>query len=200
MDWNTLVLSLFGSASLTAVIAYILKRALDRTLELQGQKLLARHAEMIKEEVRRAACVFDQQFSAYRTVLSLVYRLRNTLREFRTIVETSEGGDQGTLSATAKTYHEAKTYHDSISNLLFDQRAILPPDIFKPSHNIKQEFQGIQSAWNIISRYGRQTSITPGKFEAERQHIIRSCERVDELYQQLVVSVQHAIGLQEGRK
>ena len=133
------------------------------------------------ETVRRQAALYDQQFGALKTILALIYRARNAARE----IYQSDG------RADRDAYQRLQAYHTSMQEILFEQRAILPKDVFLTAHDSKHHLIGLLSA---IERFRR-----PGRSEPRPDHndeVRKIYELLDAGYQRLVSAVQSHIKIE----
>lgn len=83
MDWQTIVTTVIGSGAVVSGIGYLIKKAIDKTIDARVEQIKERARAEIQEEMRRKSTVFDKQYDVFKTVLSLSYRARNTARSHR---------------------------------------------------------------------------------------------------------------------
>ena len=137
MDWQTVVTSIASSGVIASGIGYMLKKTFDRTLELHFQKVSDQNKALIQESVRRYAFVYDKQFEVFKLILSLIYRLRNSVKELSEQVENMSQRESREL------YKRFQGYNEALVEVLFEERAILPESIFLAVHELKSVLAGI---------------------------------------------------------
>jgi hypothetical protein len=192
MDWVTLLASLGGSTLLIIVFGYVLRESFLRRIELEFEKLKAETAAGIAERARRESMLFDQQFSAAKTSLALVYRSRNAARE---LVESLKAPTAETnVRALQETVSQL---HGALESLLYAERAVLPRPVFVALHDLKHL---INSFLMLVDRSsGAAKSGTSEKaaarlrehrseLEAQYSHIDREYASLSALLEQFVTS------------
>jgi hypothetical protein len=189
MDWHTILTSVAGSSIVAAGICYILKRSFDRTLDLHFEKMKEEHKASIQEDVRRQAFIYDKQFTVLRVALSLVYRLRNTVRYVIDQAEKRQGLE-GDISRQFQNDNAA------LIKLLYDERAILPDNIFEIAHDLKTPL-GHATVLITSMRFRSKANDDFSSEELERsyQHVIEAYHKIDESYTLLVREVQGILGI-----
>ena len=90
MDWQTILASITASSVIAAAIGYVIKKSYDRALDLRFERLKEQNKGLINEEMRRRGSLFDEQYSALKTGLSLVYRLSNKARDAMSLIESED--------------------------------------------------------------------------------------------------------------
>src|SRR5262249_23572149 len=85
----------------------------------------------VDELRRREALIFDQQLEILKTALSLVYRARNIARTLK------ESHDAEVRYRHREPLRNLRSYHEAFENLLFEERALLPENLFNILHGLK---------------------------------------------------------------
>lgn len=145
IEWPTVIAAALASGGVTGAVAYLAKALIERALDVRFDRLNQEQSALIAEATRRQAFIWDAQYSALKTLLALIYRLRNTLREL-----------VAALRQPSKDYNWERSlieriekYRAALSELAFEERAILPPDIFPITHQFTKIVASLASALHI---------------------------------------------------
>jgi len=187
MDWQTVVTSIASSGVIASGIGYMLKKTFDRTLELHFQKVSDQNKALIQESVRRYAFVYDKQYEVFKLILSLTYRLRNSVGDLSEQVENMNQRE------SLELYKRFQGYNEALVEVLFEERAILPESIFLVAHELKSTLAGINSNLRFIDVTRNDNRMTSGLLQMRYTDIRMDYELIDALYQQLVKEIQDAI-------
>lgn len=133
MDWLTIVTSFSSSAAVAGAITYALKKSFDRALDLRFERLKEQNKALINEEIRRRGSLFDEQYSALKTGLALVYRLRNKARDAIRFMESED------RNQVKKCTREMGSLVTAAREILFEERATLPKRFFDCLHNMHHD-------------------------------------------------------------
>ena len=109
MDLQTLTTALLGSGVGAGAVVFLAKRLFERSFDAKIKLIEEKALQSIREQSRRQAAIYDEQFQALRTAMSLVYRARNSARDLS--VPASQ--DQRTENSAQLT-----AYHKAIRELL----------------------------------------------------------------------------------
>lgn len=187
MDWQTIMASIVSSGALTGTIGYALKKGFDKTLDLHFEKMKEENKALIQENLRRQAFVYDKQFDTLKTIASLTYRLRNTVKD---ILDQKGIRDEKLLT-------RFKTYFSALAEILFEERAVLPQYIFGLAHELKHALAIVMNYMEAVKFKGKQSKINDDEVERIYQDILKSFTRIDEICSLLVIQTQTALGLQD---
>lgn len=127
-----------------------------------------------------------QQHRALKLGLALVYRARNTLEA----ATAPSPGQPLPLDATDRLH----AYHAAIEQLLYDERAVIPPQVFDRLHGMKHELARLNRLMRDLQRNSASTSvaITP------TNDVVEAARAIDTAYKELVERVQGALGVAPG--
>ncbi len=173
MQWDTLITSIGGASAVLGVVGYVLKRSFERVLDAKLKESEERHKVLLAETVRRQAALYDQQFGALKTILALIYRARNAARG----IHQSDG------KPDREVFRRLHFYHSSMEEMLFEQRAILPEDVFDVAHRTKHQVHELLAH---VEHLRRRPDAAPKYTEYLREMY----EALDTSYQHLVSAVQ----------
>jgi hypothetical protein len=131
MDWNTFLASIAGSTIIIAVIAYMSKIFFSNMIKSSLKKAESKYKETVREEIRRDAFIYDEQYVEVKKSTEILYRTRNVCRS---IIEFCEEGSE---TQTKRAIKELKGQFKEIEEFCFSARAILPETIFIEIHGQK---------------------------------------------------------------
>lgn len=185
MDWQTIFASITASSAITAAIAYTLKKSFDHTLDLRFEKLKDQNKALINEEIRRRGFLYDKQFDALKKSLSLAYRLRNTIREAITHVESRD------RKQISRHCTELSSLIEEIRKNMSDERVTLPDFLFREIHWLKNLTVDVYQQLKALSV--RQSSRKREELASEK--IKYSYAEVDNAYCSLAHEIQEYLGV-----
>jgi len=196
MDWNTLVASLVGSGAVVGGIGYLLKLATERALDVRLDKLRQENQAQIQEQFRREAFIWDKQFEATKSLLSLVYRFRNAFRELATLGDGASGEDRKTRNEIVRRLN---IYARAVSEILYEERAVLPPELFKAAHELQTPVVELE----LLTKRYFSKKVSPAS-ENDQSALPRELKslyaRIDAVYS-VVVNLSHVVlGVAENEK
>lgn len=187
MDWVTLVASIGGSGAVVAAIGYVVKLAAERSLDVRVSKLQQENAAQIQEQFRRQAFLWDRQFEAARSLLSLIYRFRNAFRELSVIFHNRE--KPGAWEAE-EMLRRLNAYGEAVSEILYEERAVLPKPLFEAAHELKTPLYELRC---LGERYlsGRAASRSKERRPVEAQ--IQNLYKIIDAIYTMVTELAHEI-------
>lgn len=189
MDWQTIITSvltsLISSSLITAGIIYVLKKSFDNAIDFRFEKLLEQQRANIQEEARRDASLYDDQYNALKQAVSLTYRLRNSAREIASRFSTDTILEKDIL----KTIKEFEEKHLEIRELLYKERAILPPFLFELIHELNNKVNNMDV---VILAHLERKKKSGAKLNMEqfRIEVSEIFGEIDEIYSALVLGSQ----------
>jgi hypothetical protein len=183
IGWTEITASAFSTLSLTGAFAYVLRRSFDKKLELLGEELKAKmeadktEARLAAEETtRRRAKVYDVQFELLRTMIAASYRLRNAIRD-------AASADLAQSAVRARELSKIDSYLESIQELIFDAKAVLPNDIVVEFHSVKHD--GIYARTDVArlsdTTSAEEVKTARNRLELQYEHVDSSFQRVLQL-------------------
>lgn len=193
MDWTTLMASIVSSATVAGLVSFILKRAIQNSLDLHYKKQVRAFDAALALKTDRAKFVTNKQMELYQTTLTLVYRIRN---ECRDLLEEARKG-QPTMPIRRPWFEGGSV----ISPLLYDNRAMFHEQVFMPLHDLKSVLQLFDHTY--ATAYHEVTSPRPGKSAEEiERHLQDNLKRleqyyeaIDNAYKDLTVFIQDFLGI-----
>lgn len=194
MDWQviltTVVTSLLSSSVIAAGIIYVVKKSFDRAIDYRFEKLLEESRLHVQELTRRRATIYDKQMDVLQEILSLTYRLRNATRYFSQQLESNTSESDNQVHEAARKF---TAYQSALSELLYDERAFLPPHLFSLVHSLNKKAGLLRVRVEALLKKRRSGS----KDEWQELYTVasHSFQDIDDLYETLVSTIQEEIGL-----
>jgi signal transduction histidine kinase len=191
MDWQTVASAILGSGAVMAAIGYILKTAIERSLDVRLEKIRAQNKAELEEYFRRQAFVWNSQFEAAKSLLALIYRFRNTFAELTSLKSV---GRQEDARTQRELFNRLETYGKDISEILYEERAILSPVLFEAAHELKTPLAELHMIGDSYfrGRGAKQSRSEPINFEADLKNLY---SRIDGIYSTVVEIVHETIGV-----
>ena len=147
---------------------------------VETSKFLEEFKLQAQEKVRRESKLYDKQSEAFKRLLTIVYRLRNSVRGLLNIENISEDSVQ-----------EYEDYYREFTNILFNERALLPDNIFELTHGIKTTHTpAIGNSELMIKRKKRGDDFT-----STVRHIEHHFKNLDDIYSRLTILIQERLGI-----
>jgi hypothetical protein len=180
LDWGSIASAVIGSSVAMAIIGYLLKTAIDRSLDIRLDRMREKSKAEIQEDFRRQALVWNSQYEAGKALVALIYRFRNTFHELSPILnDPSHEREQRTL------FRRLEIFGSGINELLYEERGVLQPALFRAAHELKSPLMELR----LISReYLKPSSGAPPLRAPSRINNIY--ERIDAIYS-IVVDLFH---------
>ena len=199
IDISTIVASLTSSVVIAGAIAFVLKKSFEKTLDLKIERLKEQSRADIAESTRRKAQIFDQQEAAFKTVLSLAYRFRNSAREIIEQMENSKDDAARQSIDISEKNRRFKTYSESLIQILYDERAIMPPDLFQVAHELKNAARDFSNESDkimmpILTR-GR-SKMSSKKFNSILDDLRGHYKEIGRWYSRITEEVQARLGVE----
>jgi hypothetical protein len=190
MDWVTLAASIGGSGAAVAALGYVLKVAAERSLDVRISKLQQENKAQIQEQFRRQAFLWDRQFEAARSLLSLIYRFRNAFRELSLVLSSD---DEAKIRKAAEILRRLNAYGEAVSEILYEERAVLPEPLFRAAHELKTPLLQLRSlSQQYISRRPTSRSKERRPVEAQIQDLYKI---IDAIYTMVTDIVHESLGV-----
>ena len=171
-----------------AIIGYVLKTSFTKALDVKIEKLKEENRASINEQVRRQAFLFDQHYELYKKALSVIYRLRNTLRELKLEIDKVAHRKSDPMAILryieiideyADEHNTLRTHGDKLQDMLYENRALIPESIFAYLHDVKHVIYSVRNALSIIREKDPENRLKDLKklqYECElrvENHIVR---------------------------
>lgn len=184
MDWHTIFASVTTSGVIATFIGYAIKKSFDRSVDLKFEQLKEQQKALINEEIRKRSLLYDQQFHALKHSLSLVYRLRNTVREI--IIHVEDRDQRGIYQKRDQLISSI----EEIQEVIYDERATLPESLFMAIHNLK--YLALELDQNFLDLLSSQKKV---KHKEQVEKIKGAYKDIDELYSFLSQKIQDYLGV-----
>jgi hypothetical protein len=169
VDWTTVTSAALGSGVAVTVAGYLLKTTLEKALDIRVERIRDQNKAEIQEQFRRESLIWNRQYEAARSLLSLIYRSRNTFRDLLSQLPVSFGSRTANRE-TEEILSRLKGYGDGIVEILYEERAILPRPLFNAAHELKH----VQAA---LFKLGEDQGV--GDFPRHAEDLFR---RIDSIY------------------
>lgn len=190
MEWPTVLTTAIGSGAILSGVAYVMKVAFARAVDARVERIKETTKAEITEDMRRSAAVFDRQYDVFRTVLSLTYRARNTARYVLEHIEAGYTVNSVNVDRPPRS-GELGTYSGAIIALLYDERAVIPPKLFKMAHTLKNSLGlFLATEEQLFFPLVHSELNTVDKREAVLEQLRESGAEIDALYNSIVKEVQ----------
>jgi hypothetical protein len=161
-----------------------LERTGFRRQRADAVSTLAPYSDVIKAQ---QCAVFGQQLSALKAALSLVYRARNAARALKDSPEEIE------RNHSREHLRKLRSLHESIEDLLYEERALLPSDLFKILHELKHHLLAFFAQVEDYRKSRRRNMEDIAK--ARVKDLEEVYGKLDHDYDSLVRLVQSHVGL-----
>jgi len=121
IDWQTVVASMASAACAAGGVGYLLKKGIDRAIDLGFGKLI--ESQKTHESAGRQASLFDVRAEVLKDLIALSSRARNVCRD---IVDLLRSGE---LTRVGALRERLCSYVSALAELLFEERAMLSVDL-----------------------------------------------------------------------
>ena len=131
--------------------------------------------------------VAEHQFNAVRKATSLAYRARNLARTLKRQAEEE--------APNVDDLRQLRDLHVELTDLLYDERAILPDSVHLLFHELKHDFIGFIAEIDVVRRDAFAMTGRPGDdaLSAVRAHY----DKLDRAYARLLETIQLRLGTNE---
>lgn len=197
-DWQTILIavvsSLFSSSLITAGIIYVVKKGIDRAIDLRYEKLLEETRLQAKEESRRAGAVYDQQSKVLQDLVTHVHRLRRLARDLWKLYATPQrrekkGGELG------RVYAEFDEGLQQFREFISTHRALLTDDYLSVQHDLFSLATSVKSYHQLLDRKAA---------DADADEVIAgiqsALERLDDEYLSVLNLAQVRLGILDDKR
>lgn len=192
MDWQTIitavVASLLSSSLITAGIIYILKKSIDRAIDLRYEKLLEEIKLNAQETARRKSVIYDQKSKALQVYISHLHRLRRMAREM--MGPHADHNQEMEWQEFDKTFNEFNQHHKEFLDFISDNRVFLPIKYAQIQHDTIGLVANIRSYRALAEK----TKSGDPDFEVLKESYTSILKRLDEQYVQLLEDAQTSLG------
>ena len=198
IDFNDIIVALAGSGALMSAAVYLIRRSFEQKLDLA----LTAHQEQVKamiaEDSRRRTVIFDRQLPILITGVSLSYRIRNEVRDFRDFTQVHKSIESVDIAGLASSLNQLESLVQSLRSFLFDNRALMPSEPFEALHELKNELQTLEDFSAVLSfSPDRTDSPERDRAWAGVQDVSKEIFlQADRLYSDLLESVQTSFGVE----
>lgn len=198
MDWQTVitavVASLFSSSLITAGIIYLVKKGIDRAIDLRYERLLEETKLQAQENVRRKAALYDQQSTVLQELVAQVHRLRRLARDLSTLYMSQERPKK--KSNELKTvYLEFEDRFRDFREFISSNRTLLTSEYIAAQHEITSLVSSVKSYHQLLDH-----QVNDDLADQAIRRIQESLNRLDDEYLRLLNLAQVRLGILEDRR
>ena len=195
MAWRTIltavITSILSSSIITAGIIYLVKKSLDRMIDLRYEKILEETKLQMQEVSRRRSALYDQQAKTYQAYISHMHRLR---RFAHTIQELSPQEIRGKKRKEFdQMFTEFKQNYKEFENFISENRVVLKLKYAETQHDFRSLISSIEGYRNLISRTNDNEETSDQMIAALKTSLFR----LDEHYSRLLEDAQTFLGTNE---
>lgn len=123
-------INLLSTTTMITILGFILKKIFEKSLDNKIKLIQVDYQEKLKKQFN----IYNQNFDTLKTATSLVYRARNTARDIHKYIISSKEIEEKIKKKFLKTLN---SYHTTFEELLFDERSVIPEELFKHLHDLK---------------------------------------------------------------
>jgi septation ring formation regulator EzrA len=182
IDWRVLITTGSASAAIFAAAVFALKRTFETVLASAAKRIEEDAKIATAEAIRRQAAVFDQQLLVLKTCAAAVYRARNAARDLRDLAAKG--------AQTVPDAERLQSHHAALRELLYQEVAVLPENIFSmlhtQGHNLAKLEEAIRESELTVSESGPISS---------NRDIERTYLDIDRTYERLIAAVHDHLGI-----
>lgn len=192
MDIQTIltavVTSLLSSSLITAGIVFILKKSLDRLIDLRYEKILEETRSHIQEATRRRSALFDQQAKAYQDCIAHIHRLRRLARSVQEMTaQEIKGSKRKEFNNSIDQFKQA---YSSFENFISENRVLLSLKHAQTQHEFRNVYASIMGYHSLINKLDDDHN----QIEQLVSTLKSSISRLDEQYLSLLEDAQVFLG------
>ncbi|NNV55032.1 hypothetical protein [Limnovirga soli] len=190
INWQTILTSTLLSGTLVSVILYLFKKTFEKGVETKFKEIENRQRINLEEDKRRQGKLFDDQYELYKTLLELVYKLRNSARENMYQINKRDFKFQY-LKPFLQKQHE---YQKSLETLLYQNKAILSESFFGELHDLKRCVNSISLNFRLFAKLKNSEE---GEIDEIKSLISKDYNKLEQHYLIMTGVIQSAIGSNE---
>ncbi len=195
MDLQTIftaaITSLLSSSLIAAGIIYIVKKSIDRAIDLRYEKLLEELKLQAQETARRKSALYDQQSKAIQVCISHIHRLRRQAREMEEMASSGiKGAKRKEFDALLLEFNQQ---YKAFMDFLSDNRVILPRIFTEARHDTGMLVANIQAYRDLAEKTIADRAIS----EQIIASLKNSLTQLDEQYFKLLERAQTTLGMDE---
>jgi hypothetical protein len=199
LDWTTIFTSVLVSGGLFGVLSFFLKKSIDESLSIFFETVKEQRKGRIQEELRRQAVIFDRQSESLSTAVTLVYRIRNGVRDLSEALESaanpvegahSQDSERASREAIDQIRRRIQTHYKTLDDLLSEDRAYFPEAAFSFAHDTRHILRELDFLVTRALRSNRGRDLRQHK-----EYVSRTVDRLTVIYEQFVPIVQGALGI-----
>lgn len=155
-NWGTVITSIISSGVIASVIIFLTKKILEKSIETKFKKAENQHKIDLEEVKRRERQLFDDRYTLYKILNSLIYKVRNSYKDLAWQLE-----NETHLNVSKSLRTKFNKYYTTLENLLFENKFILPDILFKELHDLKHCLSRANKNLHFLSEIydGNQHSI-----------------------------------------
>jgi P-type conjugative transfer protein TrbJ len=193
MDWQTIltavVTSLLSSSLITAGVVYLVKKGIDRTIDLRYEQMLEKTRLQAQEQSRRQAALYDQQTQALQALVAHVHRLRRLARDLGKLTSPDKRS-QKTWKEFDQLHQEFEQRFQECQEFISTQRALLTDDVLGAQHDVTGLAASVKSYRQVLGKTAED-----GRIQEHASHIQTALEQLEEEYVNLLRQAQIRLGI-----
>lgn len=170
--------------------------------DLQGGEPIEPARQMAETELcRRQSIVFEQQVQILRRALSLTYRVRNAARELNDLIRQHDSAalPAAILSEKSEQVRAIYCHFMAIREMLYEERALIPPSAFSLLHSVKRELTDIFTSLSAAQRLSAENEQKVEEHWPTLRDMIREdYEELNQVYGRLVSTIHGHLGVSSG--
>ncbi|MBC7879388.1 MAG: hypothetical protein H7Y59_19640 [Anaerolineales bacterium] len=191
MDWNTIftavITSILSSSLITAGIIYLVKKSLDRMIDLRYEKILEETKLQMQEVSRRKSALYDQQAKIFQECISHIHRLRRIAHSIQGLSSQEIRGAK--RKEFDKILTEFRQNHKEFEEFISENRVLLKIKYAETQHDLRSVLTSIEGYRMLIGQ-------TQNQEESDQMidSLKASLFRLDEQYFRLLEDAQTFLG------
>lgn len=186
--FTAVITSILSSSLITAGIVFLVKKSLDRMIDLRYEKILEETKAQIQETTRRKSALYDQQAKAYQTCIAHIHRLR---RLARSIQELSAQEIKGARRKEFDNlFLDFKQNFAEFENFVSENRVLLQVRYAETQHDLRSLIGNITGYQSWIGKLNDNHDTLDQMITALKN----SLSRLDEHYFLLLEDAQAFLG------
>jgi len=198
MDWQTIftavVASLLSSSLITAGIIYLVKKGIDRAIDLRYEKLLEEMKLQTQENARRKAALYDQQSKVLQELVAQVHRLRRLARDL-SLLYGSQKPNEKKSREWKEAYQELESRFSAFREFISNNRTLLTDEYLAAQHDIGGLVSNVKAYHQLFDRQMDKT-----KADEFLGAIQEALVRLDDEYLRLLNQAQIRLGILEDKR
>jgi hypothetical protein len=189
MSLDVVIAAVGGGAAAAAAVGWFLKILIERGLDTKLAAIRKQQELVLIESQRQRSFVWDKQFDVHKTMLSLMYRMKNALMDLAAFIEAEKVSPN-----QDEMVHRLEAYRSALRELMYEQRALMADDVFPLTHELTSL---LHSAGPLLGRMSSQlTGLGPkADGQLDLRELRNLADQVERLYEAATRAIQSRLGL-----